>query len=312
MMATTTARTAPGPPAPVDAIIDAHHHLWNLRAVNYPWLLADGQRRFFGDPAPIQRDYQVADFRRDIADLPVVGSVHIQVGARADDNLAETRWLQAQAEREGLPSAIVAFCDLAAIDAAEQLDRHLQSNRVRGVRQIVGRARVEDGGATPGLLADPAWQAGLQRLVERGLSFDLQLRPDQLAAAFEVCARLPDLSVALCHAGSPGEAGAAGFESWRRGLLRLAELPNVCCKLSGFGMFQHNWRVESIRRYVETAIEAFSPDRILFGSNFPVDRLYSDYGRIWQAYFALTSGFSDAERERMFSANARAFYRLDV
>lgn len=298
-------------------IIDAHHHLWDLQAVHYPWLMATGQRRFFGDPGPIQRNYRVDDFEADIGTLPVVDSVHIQVGA--SDALAETRWVQGHAGQTGLPGAMVAFCDLAAPDAAATLDAHLACDRVRGIRQIVGRSRLEgdgpEGNRLEGnrpqtdLLDNPAWRAGLERLVERGLSFDLQLIPSQLARAHEVLAAVPALNVALCHAGSPGDAGAAGFEDWRRGIRALAALPNVWCKLSGFAMFDHAWTVESIRPYVMACIAAFGPERCMFGSNFPVDRLYSGYRETWAAYLKLIADFSDHERDRMLYANARAFYK---
>lgn len=289
-------------------IIDAHHHLWDLQAVDYPWLMAVGQRRFFGDPAPIQRNYRVEDFRADIGTLPVVDSVHIQVGASAA--LAETRWVQRSAEQSGLPGAMVVFCDLAAPEAGDELDAHLACDRVRGVRQIVGRSRLEGDPPEHELLRDPAWCAGLDRLVERGLSFDLQLIPSQLARARDVLAAVPALRVALCHAGSPGEAGAEGFEAWRRDMRALAALPNVWCKLSGFAMFDHAWTAESIRPYVMESIAAFGPERCMFGSNFPVDRLHSGYRELWAAYRQLIAEFSDSERDRMLYSNAQAFYKL--
>ena len=294
----------------VRRIIDAHHHLWDLQAVHYPWLMARGQRRFFGDPAPIQRNYRVEDLKADIGTLPVVDSVHIQVGA--SDALAETRWVQRTAEQAGLPGAMVAFCDLAAPDAAETLDALMAFDRVRGVRQIVGRSRLEGDPPENDLLDNPAWRAGLGRLVERGLSFELQLIPSQLARAGEVLAALPALDVALCHAGSPGDAGAEGFDDWRRGIQALAALPNVWCKLSGFAMFDHAWTVESIRPYVMACISAFGPERCMFGSNFPVDRLYSSYRETWMAYLQLIADFSEDERDRMLYGNAQRFYKLET
>lgn len=294
----------------VSRIVDAHHHLWDLQAVHYPWLMARGQRRFFGDPAPIQRNYRVEDFKADIDSLPVVDSVHIQVGA--SDAVAETHWVQGNAKQAGLPGAMVVFCDLAAHDAAQQLDAHLAFARVRGVRQIVGRSRLEGDPPEHDLLDNPAWREGLELLIERGLSFDLQLIPPQLARACEVLEAVPELDVALCHAGSPGDAGVEGFDDWRRGIRELAALPNVWCKLSGFAMFDHAWTVDSIRPYVLECIAAFGPGRCMFGSNFPVDRLYSSYRETWTAYLKLIAGFSEDERDRMLYGNARAFYKIEA
>jgi len=135
--------------------IDAHHHLWDLTAVSYPWLMAQGVPRFFGDPTPIQRDYFIDEFRRDAAAFE--GSVHIQVGAA--DPLAEARWIQSVADATpDWPLVQVAFCDLTAPDLSATLDTLQSLPTLRGVRQIVGRAPEEDAATgTNDLLTNPAF-----------------------------------------------------------------------------------------------------------------------------------------------------------
>ncbi|MEO0700317.1 MAG: amidohydrolase family protein, partial [Pseudomonadota bacterium] len=183
-------------------IVDAHHHLWDLSHCHYPWLMERGVRRFFGDPAPIQRDYMVEDLRADFAGLPVTKSVHIQVGTALEDSLNETRWLQSCADATGLPSAIVAFADLTAPDVTQVLDQHAASPAFRGVRQIVGRSAEEDEKTgTNTLLGNPAFKTGLGELARRGLSFDLQLTPPLMRQAAKVLGSVDGLSVALCHGG---------------------------------------------------------------------------------------------------------------
>jgi predicted TIM-barrel fold metal-dependent hydrolase len=293
-------------------IVDAHHHLWDLDACHYPWLMQRGTSRFFGNADPIRKNYLVSDFRADIGRLPVTASVHVQVGAREDHSVAETLWLERVAEREGLPSAIVAFCDLSRPDLEQELDRHAAATRLRGIRQILGRSAEEDAiTGTSRLLDDPAFARGLETLARRGLSFDLQLTPPLMKRAHDMFARIPGLRVALCHAGSPGDFGSEGIRQWRDGLAQLARLPNVICKLSGFGMFEHEWTVASLRSRILTAIDLFGPARIAFGSNFPVDRLYRGYAEVMSAYFEITRGFSPVEREAMFSRTAEEFYRLE-
>jgi len=297
--------------SPPERIVDAHHHLWDLAHCHYPWLMEKGVKRFFGDPTPIQRDYLVSDFRVDIGALPVVKSVHIQVGVTPQDAVKETAWLQATGEVHGLPSAIVAFTDMTAPDLGDQLDAHSQHERLRGIRQIVGRSAEEDRRTgTQGLLSDAAFLSGLRTLADRDLSFDLQLTPPLMAASADLLEQVPELHVALCHAGSPSDFSAGGLAEWRVGLERLASLPNLICKLSGFGMFQPDWTVDSIGPLVLTAIDIFGPERIAFGSNFPVDKLASDYGRVMGAYHEITVDFSEAEREQMFAGTAELFYRL--
>lgn len=292
-------------------IVDAHHHLWDLSAVHYPWLMARGVKRFFGDPTPIQKNYLVEDLRGDAARFELLGSVHIQVGAADGDEVLESRWLQETAERDGLPSAIVAYCDLAHPDVESCLQQQRQFSKLRGIRQIVGRSAEEDAHTGSGnLLDNERWHAGLALLADKGLSFDLQLIPQQLQRAAEVLSRTPDLKVALCHCGSPWDQSASGLRMWRHGLETLAALDNVHCKISGLGMFDHEWTCDSIRPVVETVIDVFGTERTMFGSNFPVDKLHADYSTVWAAYDEITSTLGAADRERLFVDNARAFYAI--
>lgn len=303
---------APLVPVPVNDIIDAHHHLWDLEAVRYPWLLERGVKRFFGDPTPIQRNYLPADFERDIGSLPVSRSVHIQVGAAPGQSLAETEWLQSVSESgKHKPQAIVAFADLSADDIEETLDRQLAYPSLRGIRQIVGRSVEEDAKTgTATLLGNPDWVEGLASLIPRGLSFDLQLIPAQIPDALAVLRQLPDLPVAVCHCASPWDQSRQGLKTWRAHVRALAELPRVFCKLSGFGMFDHNWTVESIRPIILEAVDAFGVSRCMFGSNFPVDKLHRDYAALYDAYFNVVHHFSPDEKQALFCDTAASFYRI--
>lgn len=295
-----------------ERIIDAHHHLWDLETEHrYPWLMEVGVVRFFGDPAPIQRDYQVTDFRSDIGDLPVVSSVHVQVGVAPGDELAETLWLQEQSQLHGLPNAIIALCDLTVPDLEAQLDAHKSATALRGIRQIVGRSEAEDARTGSGaLLDDPAFLSGLQCLAKLGLSFDLQLIPAQMERAAALLSQVPELRVALCHAGSLSDRSPEGLARWKHGIGQLAKLPNLICKLSGFGMFDRNWSAQSIREQFETVLELFGPDRMAFGSNFPVDKLAMPYGEVWRRYFELADGLNSEDLNALFHGTAARFYDI--
>lgn len=299
--------------SPVDRIIDAHHHLWQLDAVNYPWLMQKGVRRFFGDPAPIQKNYLVQDFEKDIGSLPVVSSVHIQVGAATNESVAETAWLQNCADTQGRPGAIVAFADLSDENIDDVLDAHQTFGGVRGIRQIVGREAKEDEQTDSGsLMSDATWIRNLGRLQERQLSFDLQLIPQQLPAITQILQRYPDLKVALCHAGSPWDQTPNGMAVWKSDVQALSRLPNVHCKLSGFGMFDKNWTTESIKPICDHVLECFGASRTMFGSNFPVDKLYRDYQALYDSYFELSLALSREERADVFFNTAADFYRLKI
>ena len=294
-------------------IVDAHHHLWDLSACHYPWLMEKGVPRFFGDPTPIQKNYLVDDLLDDFDKLSVVKSVHIQVGTAFEYDEVETNWLQAQHEAHSFPSAIVAFCDLTAQDVNRRLERHKKASAVRGIRQILGRSSKEDALTGAGsLIADPRFGEGLQHLAASGLSFDLQLVPAQMAEAAELFAQHPNLPVALCHAGSLSDFSDAGRALWEEGLRALSSLPNVMCKVSGLGMFNPSWTADSARRQFDYVADCFGPSRIAFGSNFPVDKLYMSYSRIWEHYFKLIEGFSEYEHAEMCSGTADRFYKIEV
>ncbi len=297
----------------IDQIVDAHHHLWNLNRIHYPWLMERGVTRFFGDPTPSQHDYLVGDFLDDVGDLPLTSSVHIQVGADSSDSIAETRWLQSEAQRAplGIPNAIVAFCDLADGNADKILDAQVESGNLRGIRQIVGRSPAEDAKSRTGVLLDnPIWIENLARLSSRQLSFDLQLVPVQLPAVSKVLAKIPDLRVALCHCGSPHDQSEDGLAICRKELARLVELPNVYCKLSGFCMFEQNWDTERVRKTALTAIDIFGVDRCMFGSNFPVEKLYVSYKTLYSSYLDIAAEFSESEQQNLLADTARRFYRI--
>jgi predicted TIM-barrel fold metal-dependent hydrolase len=287
--------------------IDAHHHLWDLNAVNYPWLMEKGAVRFFGDPTPIQRNYLLPEFRADAEAAGFSASVHIQVGAA--DPWAEAQWVQSVTDQfPSWPLVQVAFCDLTAGDLTEQLDRLQTLPSLRGVRQIIGRAPGEDQlSGTNDLLDNPKFLAGLKQLGDRGLSFDLQLLPELMVRTAAVLDQAPTTQVALCHAGSPHDRSEKGLESWSKALRSLSALPQVTCKLSGLGMFDHNWTADSVRPIVETCLTQFGPERCMFGSNFPVDSLSSNYADLIARHKALVA---EADHDQVFGRTAQHFYQM--
>ncbi|MGX9357246.1 amidohydrolase family protein [Roseobacteraceae bacterium S113] len=288
-------------------MIDAHHHLWDLQAVDYPWLMAEGVPRFFGDPTSIQRNYPLTELRGDAAPLGLRGSVHIQVGAA--DGLAEARWVDAVARANpDWPMVQVAFCDLTSPDRDAQLDALQALPSVRGIRQIVGRAPGEDAvTGTNALLSDPHFLRGLQSLAARGLRFDLQLIPELMEETAALLRQVPELPVALCHAGSPHDRTPAGLALWADRLKPLSSQPQIRAKLSGLGMFDHGWGPESFRPIVDEVLAQFGPTRTMWGSNFPVCSLTSDYTRLFTTLRRLVP---DVHHAQVFGATAQDFYDL--
>ena len=285
--------------------IDSHHHLWDLKAVHYPWLMEFGKPRFFGDPTPIQRDYLLEEHRAISQNHGFTASVHIQVGA--EDGLTEARWVdQVVRANPDWPMVQVAFCDLTASDRENQLDQFQALKSVVGMRQIVGRSPEEDAkNGTNALIADPEFKAGLHSLASRGLSFDLQLIPELMKPMGKVLEQVPDLHVALCHAGSPYDRSSDGIAKWAAGLAQLSTLQNVSCKLSGLGMFDHDWNAGTVRPIADVVMKQFGPDRVMFGSNFPVCSLSSSFDELMERHMAIVP---EEHHKAVFHDNAKRFY----
>lgn len=161
-----------------------------------------------------------------------------------------------------------------------------------------------------GLVADSRFRRGFAALSRRGLSYDLNIRVPHMTEASSLAHDFPETIILVGNTGNPMEQTDEYFSEWRRELAELAVLPNVIVKISGLGMSDHFWTVDSIRPWVLTAIDLFGPDRAMFASNWPVDGLYSTLSELIHAYRALTASFSDSERNAMFSGNAERYYRI--
>jgi predicted TIM-barrel fold metal-dependent hydrolase len=159
-------------------------------------------------------------------------------------------------------------------------------------------------------MANPAFSRGLNELGRRGAVFDLQIYPHQMDDAAREAADAGGTAIVLNHAGMWVDRDGAGWRDLKQGLRTLAAEPNVTVKISGLGMFDLKWTTESIRPLVLETLEAFGPDRSMFASNFPVDKLFSSYAAIWQAFAAITSDLAESDRENLFRGTAKRVYRL--
>lgn len=294
-------------------IVDPHVHLWDLSRARYGWLQDDPlPNNPAGDMSLIaHRNYLLPDYLAHTAGWNVEKIVHVECGMPIGAQLAETDWLQGLADAYGYPQAIVAGADLLAPDLDALLEAHAARPNVRGIRQIVcwhvdplKTYQPRD------LLPDPKWVEGFAKLARHGLSFDLQLYPSQMATAAIIAARHPDIPLIVNHAGLPTDRDQAGMERWRTGLRLLAAQPHVSIKISGLGITDRAWTVESTRPIVLECIEAFGTDRAMFASDFPVESVHGTFDAFYSAFDAITADFSADERDRLFAANAEAIYRI--
>jgi predicted TIM-barrel fold metal-dependent hydrolase len=292
--------------------VDAHHHLWDAIQNKYPYLTDGSRTRMHGKPLPLR--YSIDDYKRDIGELNVEKSVHIQCGWDPADPVGETRWLESIAQAHGYPHAIVAHADLSAPDVEDLLAAHaMASPRLRGIRQHVGwhenpRYRL---GPRAGMMNEAAWRRGFAKLAKFRLSFDLQAFYTQFVDAMDLADKFPETTIVLGNSGMPVDRDAASLNGWREALRHASACPNICIKIGGFSMVDHDWSVATIRPFVDAMIDAFGVERCMIGSNFPTDSLYRDFKPMWLAYQEVTANLAADERDQLFRRTATRIYRLD-
>ncbi len=281
--------------------VDAHTHFWDRSAPGLRWPMLEPGFRFPLHRFDAHGHYNAADHRVETADVAVTKVVHVQA-ADVDNPAVETAWLQdmADADAGGWPNAIVGSGSLWAEDALAMLEQHAAHANFRGVRDPALSDHLED----------PALDAALGMLGRLGAVCDAMVRLPRFEALAAAADRHPDVIFVLGHGGTPLERTPEFLERWRVGLAVLAARANIVCKLSGFGIGDNDWTLESVAPMVNTCIECFGVDRCLFASNWPVDKLYSTYGELVASFDALTAGLSSAERDALFAGTAERVYRI--
>jgi predicted TIM-barrel fold metal-dependent hydrolase len=292
----------------VTGIVDAHHHIW--RQADLPWLTGPMQPRIFGPYEPIRRDYLIPEYLNDLAGNSVVKSVYVQTNWAKERFEEETAWVQRTSEETGWPHAIVAYADFGTDDVRRQLDRLKRYSLVRGVRMQLHwhENRLYRFAARADLCA-AAIRRNVARLADYGWSFDLQVFAPQMPDAAGLAEACPDVTFVLQHAGMLEDLSPAGRAAWRAGMVRLASRPNVVSKLSGLGTFMHRNDPAHVAAIVAETVDIFGPNRCLFGSNFPIEKLWTSYRSLVQAYLDATKS-DPRHRDAILRDTAMRIYRL--
>lgn len=307
-----------GDAQPSIPIVDAHHHLWDLRLGHYPWLQDryDPSSFFLGDYAQLCRNFLPADLLRDSEHCGLIASVHIEAERDRGQQLAETVWLHEQAAVYGFPNAVVPHVWLDRPDTEEQLLAHMAYPLVRGIRckPLVAPApdQTNQVFGQPGSMQHESWLRGMALLQKHGLSWDLRVPWWHLSEAAEVAAQFPELTIILNHHGLAWDRSTQGLQRWRTAMEALARYPNVHVKLSEFGLRNQIWNAEDNAHIVREVIAIFGWQRCLFASNFPVAGLRISYPALI-LWMRETLAYLDQEQQRaVLGGNALSVYRIDT
>jgi L-fuconolactonase len=271
--------------------VDAHHHVWRVGRGDYGWLTPD---------LPIYRDYRLPDLR------PLLGDISGTVLVQAAPTEAETAYLLNVARNsDGLVRAVVGWEDLSGRKAPERIESLAADPHLRGIRPM-----LQDISETEWIL-DRALEPALRAMLGCSLRFDALIQPRHLRTLLTFCERHPEIPVVIDHAAKPDIAHGA-FQPWAEEIGRIARETQAFCKLSGLVTEAgKDWHVDDLRRYTEHLLSCFGPDRLMWGSDWPVVELAGGYIAWRQATDRLLAALDEASRDAVMGGTAVRFYGLN-
>ncbi len=277
-------------------IVDTHVHLWHPKQLRYPWL----------KQIPLlNRPFLLKDYNAAIGDLEVASMVFVQCDTHPDDGLKETSWVTSLAARDPRIRGIVAWAPLEVGNCvAAFIEKLAEESLVKGIRRLIQGESVD-------FCIQPNFIDGVKTLSRHRLSFDLCIFHPQLANAIRLVEQCPDVQFILDHIGKPDIKNQL-FEPWKQEIKVLADFPNVHCKISGVvtEADHENWSLDDVQPYIDHVIACFGFDRVIYGSDWPVSTLATDYKRWVETLQESVSGCSPEELRKLFHDNAVRFYKL--
>jgi len=295
--------------------LDAHHHFWDISSNYHPWLCDEPQIPFrYGNYAAIRTNYLPNDYEDDAVAVEIIGSVHVEAEWNPEDPVGETRWLTDITQTCEHPVVFVVKACLDQDNIEEVLADHSAFPQVRGIRQkpTATEQNALRSRGLPGSMDDPNWRDGYAKLERLGYSFDLQIPYWHLDQAAELAADFPETTLVINHTGLPSDRSDLGFSAWSNAIEQVAQKPNVMIKISGLGQTNQPWTVESNRNIVLRALDIFGPDRCMFASNFPVDRLCGDLDAILLGFREIVNTLTETTVDALFHGNAARIYRFSL
>ncbi len=278
-------------------LIDAHIHLWDLAELDYPWL----------EKVPcINRTFVLSDYDAARGNHPVEAMVFVQCECLPEKHLAELAWVKSLADSDSRLKGIIPWVALEqGEEVGEEIYTIAQDPRVKGVRRII--EFEED----PDFCVQPGFIRGVQLLGKVGLHCELTIAPAHFPNVMRLISQCPDTRFILDHIGSPHIADNQ-LEPWKSSIREFAASGPHVCKFSNLvcNASLENWTIDDLRPFAESVFDAFGPDRLIWGSDWPHALRASEFSRWLETADLLTFGFSGAERKKIFHDNALHFYRL--
>lgn len=277
-------------------IIDSHQHFWKLSRGDYHWLTSE--------LAPLYRDYGPADLEPILKSNGVVGTVLVQAAATE----AESDYMMELAAEHSFILGVVGWVEMSAPDSSERIKGLLSRShgKLKAIRPMI--QEIED----PNWILSPDLDHAFQTLADLGLCFEALVFPKHLPNLNKRIAKHPGLRVVIDHGAKP-EIASGEIQSWADDMAQIASKPNTYCKMSGLVTeADEDWQVDDLAPFVITILRLFGPERVMWGSDWPVLSLASDYSTWLRTAESFCEQFSTAERDRIFSGTAVSTYGLEV
>jgi len=291
-------------------------HLWDLQAGTYPWLKDPGVEELpFASIKNLAVDYLLSDYLHDTAKVELAGLVHVEAAWDPSNPLGESKWLAKTLAGFEKPHSIIAAGNLLKADFPDLLAAHRQANdRVVGVRQILNyhvdpKYTFTD---NPEIILDKTWRKNFSHLGDQAMIFDLQIFPDQSTGIAELAQEFPQTKMVINHFIMPLKWDRDGIADWKAELAKLAKHENMAVKLSGLYMYHRNWPSEAMNTLIDTALELFTPSRVMWGSNFPVDRQFVSLEKLVIDFEISLARHDLATRDAVMWQSANSWYGLGV
>lgn len=277
-------------------LIDSHHHLWKYSTDQYGWIS--------DQMLPLKTDFLLPELQQTAAESSIDGFVSVQ----ARQSLQETDDLLAMAETEPLIAGVVGWVPLAAPEIGQTLERLGDQKFLKGVRHVVQDEEDDR------FILGTDFNRGVSQLETHNLVYDVLIFAKQLPASIEFVDQHPNLQMVLDHIAKPTITADAFDNAWEMNFRELAKRGNISCKFSGVvtEVRGETWSIDQIQRYWDVALEAFTPDRLMFGSDWPVCLLKTGHTQWLETVQQLASDLSVTERNKIFSTNAIRDYNLDI
>ncbi|WP_020571014.1 amidohydrolase family protein [Neolewinella persica] len=271
--------------------LDSHQHFWNYELPKHDWI--------DNEMAAIRRNFSPDDLSPVLQAHGVDGCIAVQ----ADQTTAETDFLLDIAANNNFVKGVVGWIDLRADDLPAQLGKYAGQPLLKGFRHVV------QGEPDPYFLLQPDFLRGIDTIGKLGYTYDILIFPHQLVSSLELVKQFPEVKFVIDHLAKP-YAKDSYFTGWAAGISAIAAFPNVYCKLSGLvtEADYQDWTAEALLPYLRHALEAFGPDRCMFGSDWPVCLVAAEYGQVIGLVKDLMTGFSDEQQAAVFGGNCARFY----